>query len=456
MSASVDDTLVCRLAGELWAVFAPWRGPWSGGGATMAYLARRSFRSGAGLRWRHAGRDRDERDENVEALGRLERRGLLTRRVEKTKVIATRLLDAGIERACSLAGAPCWSEGRAVCERLAAIDDDAATMTHLGTRWTAEWALAGTPPHWGQCGNDETGRANRSLLSVLEGRAVPALVRGWLISGADLHGRVWYALTAAGRAALTEAPAEAPSEIEGDKDCALAWREGAHAMQVRLAAAPRSEREIGLLPLPVHGGPNVGGDVGARGDVPTVGGRGGNLAAHLATGGNVGGDETASGRPSAELGRDGLRALSRGNDLAQVRDLRAEVGDLLVKRGEFREDEIADGPAGVQAGRDDVLEAAPGLVPAVGQLSSIASELRRDTVRVDSEPVPLQYPRGWLADGKGSDHCPVVQRSGVVVHLPSPWSPHQSPPSAFRPPPAAATEDSMSAHPVCQHLRSPQ
>ncbi|MCL4199672.1 MAG: hypothetical protein KJZ69_19415 [Phycisphaerales bacterium] len=288
MSATVDDMLLCRLTGELWAVFAPWRGPWGGGGAAAAYLARRSFRSGAGLRWRHQGRDRDERDENVEALGRLERRGLLHRRVERTKVIATRLLDAGIERACSLAGAPCWLAGRDVCQRLAAVDDARATMMHLGTRWTAEWALAGTPPCWAVCGNDEAGRANRGLLSELEGWAIPALVRGWLISGADLDGRVWYSITSAGRAALTEAPADAPPGIEAD--CALAWREGAHAMQVRLAAAPRSEREIGLLPLPARGGPTVGRDVRPRVDVPTAGGRNYAAAAHLATGANVGGD----------------------------------------------------------------------------------------------------------------------------------------------------------------------
>ncbi len=307
MSASIDDTVLCRLAGELWAVFAPWRGPWGGGGAAAAYLARRSFRSGAGLRWRHQGRDRDERDENVEALGRLERRGLLTRRVEKTKVIATRLLDAGIERACSLAGALCWLAGRDVCQRLTALDDDRATMTHLGTRWTAEWALAGTPPFWAACGGDETGRANRRLLSVHEERAIPALIRGWLLSGADLDGRVWYSLTTAGRAALTEAPADAPPATEPDADCALAWREGAHAMQVRLAAAPRSEREIGLLPLPVHGGPIVGGDVGPRGDVPTAGDQRGDRVAHLATRANVGGDMAATGAAESRLGRPATR-----------------------------------------------------------------------------------------------------------------------------------------------------
>jgi len=294
MTAKADDLLLCRLAGELWAVFAPWRGPWNGGGAAAAYLGRRAFHNRAGLRWRNKGRDRDEREAILTVLGRIEQSGLLVRRIEQTRVVAVRLNDAGIGRACGLAGAPCWSEGRDVCQRLADLDDERATMTHLGTRWTAEWALAGTPAFWAGCGNDETGRANRRLLSVLEERAIPALVRGWLISGADLHGRVWYSLTAAGRAALTEAPADAPPPVEADAEFALAWREGAHAMQVRLAAAPRSEREIGLLPLPVHGGPNGGGDVGPRRDVPTVGGRNYAAAAHLATGANVGGHMAAS------------------------------------------------------------------------------------------------------------------------------------------------------------------
>ncbi len=303
MAATADDKLLCLLTGELWAIFAPWRGPWTGGGATAAHQGRRAFRNGAGLRWRNRGRDRDEREAILTVLGQLERSGLLVRRIEQTRVVAVRLSDAGIERACSLAGAPCWLVGRQVCERLAALDDERATMVHLGTRWTAEWAMAGTPPFWAACGGDDTGRANRRLLSELEERAIPALVRGWLISGADLDGRVWYSLTAAGRAALMEAPPDVPPATEADEDCALAWREGAHAMQVRLAAAPRSEREIGLLPLPVHGGPTVGDDVGPRGDVPTVGGRDYAAAAHLATGANVGGDMAATRAAESRPGR---------------------------------------------------------------------------------------------------------------------------------------------------------
>ena len=256
MAGSIENTLLCRLTGELWAVFAPWRGPWAGGGAPAAYLARQAFHSNAGLQWRNHGRDRDERDANARALGVLEQRGLLRRRAEKTKVVAVRLSDAGIETACAMAGAPCWQAGRDVCDRLAAVEGAQATMTHLGTRWTAEWALAGTPPCWAGCGNDEAGRTNRRLLSALEERAIPALVRGWLISGADQHGRVWYSLTGAAPPVL---PATPPAKAGGAGDFALAWREGAHTMQVRLAAAPRSEREIGLLPLPVHGAPMVGG-----------------------------------------------------------------------------------------------------------------------------------------------------------------------------------------------------
>ncbi|MCC6909443.1 MAG: hypothetical protein IT430_15995 [Phycisphaerales bacterium] len=256
-----------------------------------------------GLPWRHQGRDRDERDENVEALGRLERHGLLTRRVEKTKVLRVRLLDAGIERACSLAGAPCWGDGREVCERLADVDDERATMMHLGTRWTAEWALAGTPANWAACGGDETGRANRRLLSKLEETAIPALIRGWLESGSDLHGRAWYSLTDGGRAALEDPQPEVGSGIDAADDCALAWRMGANAMYTRMAAAPRSEREIGLLPLPVHGGPNVGRDVRPRGDVPTAGGRNYAASAHFATGANVGGDMAATGPAESPFGR---------------------------------------------------------------------------------------------------------------------------------------------------------
>ncbi len=349
MSATIDDTVLCRLAGELWAVFAPWHGPWGGGGAAAVYLARRSFRSGAGLRWRHSGRDRDERDENVEALGRLERRGLLTRRVERTKVVAVRLLDAGIERACGLTGAPGWRDGWEVCCQLATRQEmfkelrkaiSEALKLPVGEsdeylHWTAEWALAGTPPNWAECGDDEIGLANRRLLADLEVRTIPALVRGWMESGSDLHSRVSYSLTDAGRAALTGPPPERLSLADVAASCAVAWLEGAHAMRVRLASAPRSEREIGLLPLSAHDaepytyatarqeyrdyaksaaaaahlakGPIVGDDVGPRGDVPTAGERNYAASAHLATGANVGGDLAAPGAADSRPRRPSTR-----------------------------------------------------------------------------------------------------------------------------------------------------
>ncbi len=307
MAANTDDMLLCRLAGELWAVFAPWRGPWTGGGAAAAYLARRSFRSGAGLRWRHQGRDRDERDENVEALGRLERRSLLTRRVEKTKVVAVRLHNSGIERACALAGVAGWRDGWDVCCGLAtrqAMFKDICRVTSkvlrlpLGDiderlRWTAEWSLAGTPPHWAGCGDDEAGRANRRLLSELEERTIPALVRGWMESGSDLQGRVSYSPTDAGRAAVAGPPPPEVSVVGSADGCAQAWREGAHAMQIRLAAAPRSEREIGLLPLPAHDAEPYTYATARQGIRAVKDGRGDAQAQHLATGANEGGDKAA-------------------------------------------------------------------------------------------------------------------------------------------------------------------
>ncbi|MCW5775756.1 MAG: hypothetical protein KIS87_04840 [Phycisphaeraceae bacterium] len=247
MQITIDDVLLCRLTGELWAVFVPWRRPWTGGGPAAVYFARRAFHEGSGLRWRHSGRDRDERDENVEALGRLERAGLLRRRVERTKVVAVQLEEAGIERACALAGACGWRAGWETCASLARHEAEGAE--EMGLRWVPEWLLAGTPPHW-RCCVGEAGRENRQRLAALEARAIPALVLGWLESAADLYGRVWYALADPGRCALAETPPDEVSGVERDDECDLAWREGAHAMYTRMATAPRSEREIGLLPLP--------------------------------------------------------------------------------------------------------------------------------------------------------------------------------------------------------------
>ncbi|MCB9846705.1 MAG: hypothetical protein H6811_12065 [Phycisphaeraceae bacterium] len=244
MRPTIDDVLLCRLTGELWAVFVPWRRPWTGGGPAAVYFAQRDFRAGAGLRWRHSGRDRDERDDYIAALGRLERAGLLRRRVERTKVVAVQLEEEGIERACALARAPGWRAGREVCELLARHEG----VEERGLRWVPEWLMAGTPPHWKGCVG-EAGRENHQRLATLEARAIPALVRGWLESAADLHGRVWYTLTDAGRAALEGPEPDEVSGIERDEECDLAWREAAHAMYTRMATAPRSEREIGLLPM---------------------------------------------------------------------------------------------------------------------------------------------------------------------------------------------------------------
>lgn len=253
MPATIDDGLLCRLTGELWAVFAPWRGPWMAGGPAAVYFARRDFREGAGLRWRHSGRDRDERDDNVAALGRLERAGLLHRRVERTKVVAVQLLDAGIERACARAGSHSWRTGWRLCARIARHRG----AQEMGLSWVPEWLMAGTPPHWRDCGGDEAGRANRQRLTALEEEALPALVRGWLDSAADLYGRTWYALTDAGRAALEGQEPDEVGGVDSDDDCALAWREGGHALYRRMASAPRSEREIGLLPMPASLSPRI-------------------------------------------------------------------------------------------------------------------------------------------------------------------------------------------------------
>jgi len=243
-STNLDDRLLCRLAGELWAVFAPWRGPWQGGGPAVVYFARKSFHEGVGLRWRHGGRGADERVAHVEALGRLERSGMLARHVERTKVTSVCLSEAGIERACALAPACGAQAGWLTRKRVARHLNDGPWGEERGRRWVPEWAMAGTPPDWAGCEDEPESGERRRQLGAVEDMAIPGILRGWIEAGSDAQGRVWYTL------GPVEPPGEAPEDVAGEPapGCSEAWGEGASAMRRRMVDAKR-HTELGILPL---------------------------------------------------------------------------------------------------------------------------------------------------------------------------------------------------------------
>lgn len=92
----------------------------------------------------------------------------------------------------------------------------------------------------------------RSLLAV-QALAMPALVRGWVVSNTSIEGHAFYRVTAAGRAAMeTQPPAEPDPDEPADPAAAAFYRERLDAEYDRLdVLQPPKSSELGSIPLPV-------------------------------------------------------------------------------------------------------------------------------------------------------------------------------------------------------------
>jgi hypothetical protein len=88
---------------------------------------------------------------------------------------------------------------------------------------------------------------------AVENMLLPALVRGFAVSGATVHGEARYSLTDAGRTWLRGDDAQAATDADtaADDEASALYEQTLVAALHRLGTqSPRDSREIGLLPLP--------------------------------------------------------------------------------------------------------------------------------------------------------------------------------------------------------------
>jgi DNA-binding PadR family transcriptional regulator len=174
-------------------------------------------------------------------LAALEANGLLVVVRDKGRAVSVRLTDAGDELARALVGIPTLAAGVLTVRELARhCDREPRTMDRL---WVPETTLADHP--WGA--------GDSGPFRIVEQMALPALVRGWVVSNSDMAGRAYYRLTPAGWA-LADGDAAAPDvpTVDFDEDVRGVYGQRLRLALDRLASeTPRTTMEIGPLPLPV-------------------------------------------------------------------------------------------------------------------------------------------------------------------------------------------------------------
>jgi hypothetical protein len=185
MTLTLADSILIECLAGVTALFEPlrdWEAPYWAATCVLRWRYDR-----LGLPWRAAGDKERER-----ALSNLVHRGLVARRRAASKTIGVRLTQTGLEHGWRLTGTPA-DNARVITEKVAELGP--------GGRWVPEIAFVGAS-NWGDDLKEE--------LKSLQTFHAPALVRQWIESNADFHGRLAYRCTKAGLAALRK-PETAPS-----------------------------------------------------------------------------------------------------------------------------------------------------------------------------------------------------------------------------------------------------
>lgn len=203
------------------------------------YIARRDY-AAAGVPWgsnepSEAGRKAAQRE--LEALADAEL--VRVSRPKRMRALGVKLTDAGDVLARGLCGLPgVYSAWVAMQELATHSRRPPETMRDV---WVPEIALAGR-------------NMDAAELAAIENMILPALVRGRVVSAADIAGRVSYALTPAGWRFLDGAAGPRDDEggpTEADADAVALYDEHLAAEMGRLDTADADPREIGDIPLPV-------------------------------------------------------------------------------------------------------------------------------------------------------------------------------------------------------------
>lgn len=246
------DRILLAVLAEIDAVWIPDRQPMKCKRHTAIFERRKVYHAtGVVLvNLAGAGADAAERQRASRALRELAADGLVTCHKPKwARALSVKLTPAGDDRARALAGLPVFDYDllvrlRGLNDSPLAIDVQGPVYSTVGVRnellaWHSENALAGS----------QAGEA----IAGLQLEMLPLIVRGYVASGSQINGSIWYALTPAGQVAAQEPEIEIdwtalPEPTRQAEE--LYWTTFEAAFARLEVSPPRQPAEIGELPLP--------------------------------------------------------------------------------------------------------------------------------------------------------------------------------------------------------------
>lgn len=237
--ASLTDRVFAEILAEVDGTFSPVR-KWDSKHPANAYQLQQQYAT-LGVRWEsRAGLDA-ERKALDRALGELEATGAVkVTRTRGSRFPYVRLADDAAEdrirQLCSMPGlVSSWATVKEIADKSAELKSDLVSETKLFKP--------------GFLSNDYSFEAN-----LTEWMTLPAIIRCWLHATSDRTGRVYYAVTDAGRKAIAAGPPSLPDlDIFDDTLAKLCSDRRLEVVGRMETAAPPNPREIGYLPVPESG-----------------------------------------------------------------------------------------------------------------------------------------------------------------------------------------------------------
>lgn len=232
------DTLLVRILAETDALWRPMRAAdWVGDAAGVLHERRQRYAT-AGVQLDQPDRTIRSRMPFLRLLDAMQASGLLTHQSHDKRHHA-KLTDTGEVIARRLVGGPELDEAHALLRRLVALEVDTPHGRLCSELWLANARNYGPP------------QATTAICEV-EFIVLPALAREFAVSRSDMHGRVWYLATPAGRAfAAGPAPIMPPDLPEPSGDACDLYHDVLLAARAALRdAEPDAPGELGYVPLP--------------------------------------------------------------------------------------------------------------------------------------------------------------------------------------------------------------
>jgi hypothetical protein len=200
----------------------------------------------SGQPWKSGGKDSRDWTAASRTLAELHRRGWVHVERGAVRTTGARLSDQGDQIARELWGLPSIAETLPIMERLASLGE--WDHGELG-QFHPEIELLTPPRNYSESG---VGRALYSLCQSM----LPALVRQWVESNTDCHGRAWFRLTELGRSIVNDPDAVEfyPVPPRDNADPRIYYRAFDQAVEALAEYEPENRHEIGALLMPVSSG----------------------------------------------------------------------------------------------------------------------------------------------------------------------------------------------------------